>query len=789
MSPVNYSTKKTEEDMRARYIDPILDGKYGEWFPELIDRGHPYDFGELIPEYGTGKTKRNDPKKIPDYVLRFSDDYSAAVIEAKSAFKHYDDGMQQAIDYAEDLGCSFAYATNGKEINKETNSGIKEYDFLKEKYSDRGDFPSMEELQSRLFEANNPKFRERFGDLIAPLERPPNKPPLRYYQKTAINKTIEAINSGKKKILLNLATGTGKTKIAYQIARKLWQFYEDKNGNKPKILFITDRTSLLTQAMTGDFEPFKGKMHRLIGKKETAFDVYFTLYQSLDVDKEDPDQESLGETELYKLYERNFFNYVIVDECHRGASTQGGKWRDILEYFKDAVHIGMTATPKRDADSLDTYGYFGEPLFIYSAKTGVEDGFLAPHFLEQIHLDIDRDGYMPATGEKSRNGKQLEKRLYTIEDFDKTITHKGRQIKVANTILNFLNSPPNSKFDKTILFCRDQKHASEMRDILVNDSKEGKNYCVRITSNEGELGRAELGKFCDPKEKYPVIAVTSKLMTTGVDAQTCKLIVLDTFVNSQTELKQIVGRGIRVYDTESIKKFYFTIMDFRGSTTHFSDPLWDGEPVPKKYPKPSHSKRHEPRESVERVVVDGKEVVIIGKTVKIFDPSKPAGHRFIEYTEYVGEEVRKLTYDVIEEFRHLWSNLEERKKFVKELSERRVSIEKLREITNLYEADVFDILLNLAYKKPVKSRFQRAYFVRQDKKFFEKYSNDARAVLDVLLEHYAEYGYQELEKREVLKLDKFKRFNGARNILTKIFKTPEDYDKAVQELVVKIYEK
>jgi len=510
----NYSTKKTEEDMRRQFIDPIIHGENdANWPFDLVDAEHPYVPGELIPEWGTGKTNRNPPHKKPDYVLRFSDDYNIAIIEAKSLYLHYDDGIQQAIEYAEDLGCNFAYATNGKAIDKKNNTGIKEYDFLTKQFSDRGDFPTIEELKTRLLKANNEKFKEKFDFLLAPIERPPNKPPLRYYQRATVNLAIEAINKGEKKLLLNLATGTGKTKIAYAIARKLWHYYEDENGNKPKILFITDRSALLTQAMTGDFEPFKGKMHRLIGKKETAFDIYFTLYQSLDVDKEDPDDEtSSKETELYKLYDRNFFNYIIIDECHRGASTQGGKWRDILEYFNKSVHIGMTATPKRDADSQDTYSYFGEPIYVYSAKKGVEDGFLAPHFLEQIHLEIDINGYNPEPGTKGRNGKPVEIRTYTIEDFDGTITHKERQKKVAKTILDFLNSPPNSKNDKTILFCRDQKHASEMRDMIVNESGEGKDYCVRITSNEGEKGKAQLGKFCDPKEKNPVIAVTSKLM-------------------------------------------------------------------------------------------------------------------------------------------------------------------------------------------------------------------------------------------------------------------------------------
>jgi len=534
VSPVKYSKKKTEEDMRARYIDPILHGSEGANWPfELVDREHPYNPGELEPEWGTGNTNRSKDLKKPDYVLRLADDYPVAVIEAKSLYLHFDDGMQQAEDYADDLGCNFAFATNGKAIDKENGKGIKEYDYIRQQYNERGDFPTIQELKTRL--QNDKRFKEKFELLLEPLEKPANKPPLRYYQRTAINIAIEKINQGKKKLLLNLATGTGKTKIAFQIARKLWRYYEDENGNRPKILFITDRDRLLKQAINNDFEPFGKARHRIIGKKETAYDMYFTLYQSLDVDKEgEGEEKNKQELELYKLYPSNFFKYIIIDECHRGASSQGGKWRDILDYFKDAVHIGMTATPKRDADSKDTYDYFGEPTYVYSRKQGVEDGFLAPHFLEQIHLDIDQTGYTPYPGEKDRNGKLLEQRTYTIEDFDRILTHKGRQKQVAKYLIKFLNTKPNTKYDKMILFCRDQKHASEMRDLLVNESGEGNNYCRRITSNEGEEGKKQLDKFCDPKEKFPVIAVTSKLMTTGVDAQTCKVIVLDTFVSFTT---------------------------------------------------------------------------------------------------------------------------------------------------------------------------------------------------------------------------------------------------------------
>ena len=787
-SDSKYHHKPTEADMRARFIDPILHGRFGaNWSHELVDREHSYTPGELKPEWGTGRTVRSSEIKKPDYVLKLAYDYPVAVVEAKSIFKDFQDGIQQAIDYATDLGCSFAYSTNGKAINKEKNTGIQEYDLVTKKFQIRGDFPTFEELTDRL--KNNKKIKDNFELLLKPLERPIGKPALRYYQRTAINVAIEKINQGKKRILLNLATGTGKTKIAFQIAKKLWTYYEDENGIKPKILFITDRDSLLKQAMNGDFEPFGRSRHRIRGKKETAYDMYFTLYQSLDVEKDSVTSDYKKETELYKLYPRDFFKYVFVDECHRGISSEGGRWRDILNYFNEAVHIGMTATPKRDADSIETYGYFGEPVYVYPVKKGVEDGFLAPHFLEQIHLDIDRDGYTPYPGEKGRNGEALDNKTFTIQDFDKTITHKQRQKEVARYILRFLNTPPNTIYDKTILFCRDQKHASEMRDILANESGQGIDYCKRITSNEGEIGKKELDKYCNPKEKLPVIAVTSKLMTTGVDAPTCKVIVLDTFVNSQTELKQIVGRGTRIYETESLKKQYFTIIDFRGSTSQFDDPEWDGEPIPIHVPPKSSKTKREQKEVETRPEVNGDVVEIIGKSVKVVDLSQPAGHRLIEFNEYVGKAVRQLSGNLSEEFRNVWIDVDKRKKLVEALKQRGITVDNIKEITKYSQVDIFDILNNLAYNGHIRSRYQRVFLVKQDESFFAKFPEKARDVLDVLLDHYAEYGYQELEERDVLKLDKFKEFNGPENIIKNIFNGPENYDKVLQELVQRIYAK
>ena len=496
MTPVNYSSeKKSETDIRSRYIDPALfhDPDGPEWDFDFVDQEHTYTDGEVVIEGRSGYHKR--PKK-PDYVLLFESNYPAAIIEAKKQYKTFKDGMGQAIEYAKDLGCNFAYSTNGKAIDKENNTGIYEYDFTTKQYNERGDFPTRDELLKR--DPTNKFDKSELDLLLKPLSKESSvvgKPlKLRYYQENAVNLAFSAILEKKKKILLNLATGTGKTQIAFQIARKLWNEIVDENGNHAKILFLTDRTRLLSQAMDNDFKPFGKARHRLQTVKKSEYEMYFTLYQSLGVGKDDADEE---ETELYKLYPKDFFKMVIIDECHRGASTQGGQWRDILTYFEDAIHIGMTATPKRDADSKDTFDYFGEPVYKYSKNQGQKDGFLAAYKIVRKRLSIDEDGYTPEPGKLDRYNRPVENRTYTVEEFDRKIRIPNRQEEVAKTIIDFLHTPPYEKNDKTIVFCQDQTHAQEMTELLVNLSGEGTEYCKRITSNEGETGKQELDKFCN----------------------------------------------------------------------------------------------------------------------------------------------------------------------------------------------------------------------------------------------------------------------------------------------------
>jgi type I restriction enzyme, R subunit len=787
-----YSTKPTESDMRIHKIDPAI---FESWPRELIDTEHQIklDKGEIIIDPETGKHERLPKQLKPDYTLRFNDEHIAAFVEAKNYDKKYDHGIKQAINYSRSMDVKFAYATNGREINPQNNYGIREFDFIKfdkgdsDSYNTRGVFPTPEELKERLYAGG---FGDELEFFLEPHKIPLNKFGLRYYQQAAVDAAIESIIKGKKRILLNLATGTGKTKIAYHITRKLWEHYLDPNENHPKFLFLTDRNQLVNQAMKGDFSPFKGKMTRLQGKKTTAFDVYFTLYQSLDSNKEDS-EETQDEYELYKQYDKNFFKYIIIDECHRGAQSEGGKWREILQYFDSAVHIGMTATPKVDADSVETFEYFDHVAYVYSEKQGVNDGFLAPHFLKRITLSHDVDGWRREyEGQLGRNGQPLEDRLYEQDDYDGKITVIGRQRKVAKEILKFLNTKPNSKYDKTIVFCRDQQHANEMTQMIQSQSKEKNlDYCVQITSDQGEEGKKQLANFCDVKEKFPVIAVTSKLMTTGVDAQMCKVIVLDTNVNSKTELKQIIGRGTRVYDESTeMDKHYFTIIDFRKSTKKLEDLDWDSPPLAE-VAKPKSDKPENPRDPFFRPEVEGDEGSVVREVTKRYDTNAKTGYNYTKIEELIGNAVRSLSGPMIDDFKNLWLDLDKRSKLVSEFESKGISLDNIREIENLTQDkyDLFDVFVKIVYDEKPKLRKLRAEQAKKDKTFFEKYPAKAQDVLNILLDHYAEYGYKQLEDRKVLQLNKFEKLGGFRTILTQIFESPEKFDDALKELLVRVY--
>lgn len=764
-----------EAEVCMRYITPMLNDS--GWDSEHIGREQPITEGRIIPSGKGGKRKA--PLRA-DYILQLANNYRIAVVEAKATEKNPSDGLQQACRYAEMLDLKFAYATNGRKII--------EYNFITKSQTEISKFPGPDELKARLqkyldfneqkmdvlLEPFNRQTRDPVGNVITP----------RYYQEIAINATIQSILAGGKRILLAMATGTGKTFVAFQIAHKLWN-----KSPRPKILFLADRDVLLNQAKNNAFAVFGDARHRIQRIANTAFDMYFALYQALDVDRE--------EGGLYKLYEKDFFDYIIIDECHRGSSTEGGAWRNILEYFSGAVHIGMTATPKRDKDNKDTYDYFGSPVYSYSLKQGIEDGFLAPYIIHQVHLEVDKNGYTPNPGEKDLNGKLLEQKTYGVKDFDRTIKIDNRRKTIADHLIQFLDKN-NSKYHKTILFCQNSEHALAMTEYLRNRSGERYTYAVRIVSAEGEVGREFLDQFQTPNKDFPVIAVTSRLMSTGVDVPTCKVIALDKVINSMTEFKQIIGRGTRVF--ESKNKMWFTILDYRNATRLFKDDDWDGPPEKiieedqamftkdkEDYQKnknmdniPESSKKHT---QIQIYHVEGREIKIDGESVLIFDQSTNA-NRLIKYQDYTAEQVRRIVNNDETQMYKIWTEPEKRAHFMNELEKVGVTFEHLKEITKLYNVDAFDLLLHFAFNSNLKTRLQRVDGLRK-KAFLEKYPEKARAVLNVILDHYAEQGYQELEGRDILAMSKFKQFGGPATIVDDCF--DGQYDDAITEITKELY--
>ncbi len=779
----------SEETTCLRHITPKL-GDSG-WELDRVVRNYTITKGKIIPD---GRGGKRAEALFADYVLLLGPNYPIAVIEAKSYDLPHDQGMQQALQYAEKLELYFAYATNGKKI--------EEYDFITKKQTTVDRFPTPQELLTRLKPVLDLD-DEQLKVLLHPFDRHSQDPggrPIepRYYQEIAINAATTAILHGKKQVLLTLATGTGKTFIAYQLAKRLW---ETKRPH-PKILFLADRDVLLNQAKNNAFANFGDARHRIQRKVETAYEMYFALYQALDVDKE--------EGELYRQYSKDFFDYIVIDECHRGSSSEGGDWRKILDYFDSAIHVGMTATPKRDEDNKDTYDYFGMPVYTYSLKQGIEDGFLAPYLIHQVNLDIDTQGYAPKTGERDLDGKLLEQKTYTYKDFDRVLVVDERRKAVAQHLISFLEKN-NQKFDKTILFCQSSEHALEMTKLLRNYSGESYDYCVRIVSDEGEIGREYLDKFQEPNRDFPVIAVTSRLMSTGVDVPTCRVIALDKSINSITDFKQIIGRGTRVFEPK--EKMWFTILDYRKATRLFKDEEWDGPPLAEteeEFEKFTEEKEKRildnaektRRENAEKILrgevkltivpvkietyhIGGQKVEIRGETVLIFDQSIN-GNRLISYQEYTGEQVRRLVNDNQTELYKIWTQPENRLHFVRELEKRGITFDHLKEVTDMYAADAFDLLLHFAFNTHAKTRLERVNAVR-NKAFLEKFPDKAREVLDVILDHYAEQGYQELEGREILDLGKFERFGGPIEIIQNRFHGGSEYDKAILEITKAIY--
>lgn len=736
----------SEADTCRKEVTPKL--YVSEWTDEQILEQRVFTDGKIVV---LGKVaKRQKPKKA-DYILRIGQNFPIAVVEAKKKYKTAAAGLQQAKDYAETLNCKFAYATNGAEI--------VEFDFVTglETIIDR--YPTPQELWNRL-QAAEPVSESTKKILLAPLHPTPGKPP-RYYQEIAVNRAVQAILEGKKRLLLTLATGTGKTAVAFQIIYKLWNNRWNNTGEhrRPKVLFLADRKVLVDDPYAKDFAVFGDARASVFDDgATTSREIYFSTYQSL--------AESESRDGLFRQFPRTFFDLVVVDECHRGSATDEGNWRRILDYFADAVKLGLTATPLRH-DNVDTYAYFGNPLYTYSLRQGIEDGFLAPYIVRRVVTDVDAAGWRPQAGQTDIYGNVIPDDVYMTPDFEKSLSLLSRTKAVARHLTEHLKK--YGRLDKTIIFCHDQEHADQMRRELGNLNadlvKQNPNYVARIVSDEGDWGKGLLGKFMDIEQDFPVIVTTSQMLSTGVDIPTCKNIVLFRMVNSMTEFKQIVGRGTRVREDKG--KLYFTILDYTGSATrNFADPEFDGEP-----PLITSEEMDENGEVVEGTFVeehteqtptdwtdedieamtaqnqqprkyyvkDG-EVSIVAESVQILDASGKL--RTVQFTQYAKEQITTLYTDA-GSFRAAWANPAQRQEIVGELEGRGISLEQLADITKLNDADPFDMLCFVAYDLKPMTRRERAERVRKAAAF-AAYTNGAREVIDLILEKYIQFGANEL---------------------------------------------
>ena len=709
-----------------------------------------------------------------------------AIVEAKDNTQSLGAGMQQGIEYAECLDVPFVYSSNG--------DGFLEHDMRNgtEREIRLDEFPSPTQLWER-YKIQSSMTQEQEKLITEPYYFQFNDKTPRYYQRIAINRTIDAIAKGQSRILLVMATGTGKTYTAFQIIHRLW-----KSGYKKKILFLADRNILIDQTMSQDFKPFARVMTKIEGKQlDSAYEIFLSLYQQLAGEENE---------EPFRTFTPDFFDLIIVDECHRGSAKEESRWRRILEYFSSATQIGMTATPK-ETNEISTTNYFGNPIYTYSLKQGIDDGFLAPYKVIRVSLNTDAEGWRPTSGQRDIYNQEIDDMEYDIKDFDKTIILDERTKEVSKRITRFLQE--NDRFAKTIVFCVNIEHAEHMRQALVNENADlvaqNPKYIMRITGDNAE-GKAQLDNFIEEDSKYPVIVTTSKLMTTGVDCKTCKLIVLDSVINSMTEFKQIIGRGTRL--KPDYGKEYFTIMDFRGASKLFADPAFDGLPINiiEDGGKSKHKDLETPEEpgsgfaindpGISEPYVDldkdpepkrkfrvrGVDVRILNERVQYYDQ----GGKLI--TESVTDYSKKNIlgeYATLDSFLAAWNEENKKQAIIDELQERGVLLEALREIAGNPDIDDFDLICHIAYDKAPLTKAERANKVRQ-KGYLEQYSGVAREVLDALLDKYMNQGIYDINRLEILLNAPFKKFGVPANI-TALFGGKSAYLQAVNDLQHKIY--
>ncbi len=782
----------SESDICAKFITPaIIDAGWDEALQ--IRREVSFTKGRIIVR---GKLHTRGEQKRADYILYYKANIPLAVIEAKDNKHSVGSGMQQALNYAETLDIPFVFSSNGDGFICHDRTGLAA---LTEQEYSLTNFPSPTELWQRYchykgLETADAKHTVEMPYYDDGMGRAP-----RYYQANAINNTIEAVAKAQQRILLVMATGTGKTYTAFQIIWRLW-----KSGTKKRILFLADRNILVDQTKNNDFKPFGAAMTKISKRQiDKSYEIYLSLYQAVTGTEETQN--------IYKQFSPDFFDLIVIDECHRGSAAEDSAWREILAYFSSATHVGLTATPKETKDVSSIY-YFGEPIYSYTLKQGIEDGFLAPYKVVRIDIDKDLQGWRPSKGQIDKNGEVIEDRIYNQQDMDRTLVLEKRTELVAQKITEFLTA--TDPYAKTIVFCDDIDHAERMRKALVNLNpervKENRKYIMRITGDEQE-GKAELDNFINPEERYPVIATTSKLMTTGVDAQTCKLVVLDQHIRSMTEFKQIIGRGTRI--NEDYDKYWFTIMDFKKATELFADKDFDGEPVMIYEPKPGATVVPPDDDSEPELDENGNPIAGSGTPIKpdITIPDDEPNSKRIKYVlgdvtvyvvservQYYGPEGKLITeslkdytrstvrkdYGSLDEFLRRWTTTDRKVAIIKELEALGLLLEPLADEVGK-DFDPFDLICHVAFDQPPLTRRERAEHVKK-RNYFTKYSAQAQQVLETLLDKYQDTGLENIEDIKILTLDPFKNMGTASELVSAFGGKPA-YLAALYELENQLY--
>ena len=773
----------TEADIRTKFITPALVGADGNKWNVMTQLREEIYFtkGRVIVR---GKTvKRGEAKKV-DYLLYYKPNIPIAVIEAKDNNHTVGDGMQQALGYAEILDVPFAYSSNGDaflEHDRTAAGGVVEREIPLDQ------FPTPCELWERYSAAKGYTAAQETVTTQDYYYDVSGKSP-RYYQLVAINRTVDAIARGENRILLVMATGTGKTYTAFQIIWRLW-----KSGARKRILFLVDRNILADQTKINDFKPFGQAMTKITHRTaDKAFEIYLSLYQAVTGTEE--------EQNIYKQFSPDFFDLIVIDECHRGSAADDASWRKVLEYFSSATQIGMTATPKETRE-VSNIEYFGDPIYTYSLRQGISDGFLAPYKVIRIGIDKDLEGWRPEKGKTDKYGQVIEDREYNDLDYDRNLILEKRTELVAARITEFLKA--TDRFAKTIVFCDNIDHAERMRQALVNANPDlaaaNNKYVMRITG-DNEEGKAQLDNFINPEKTFPVIVTTSQLMSTGVDAQTCHLIVLDKRINSMTEFKQIIGRGTRI--NEDYNKFFFTIMDFKRATALFADPAFDGDPVQIYEPgagdsvvppddQPEAGTEYPPgglvtdppeiEEPRKKYYVDDVEVTIATERVQYLDAN---GKLITEsLRDYTRKTVRK-TYASLSDFLTAWNSAERKQAIIEELAGQGVFLDELAEQVGR-DYDAFDLVCHVAFDQPPLTRRERADHV-QKRHVFARYGEKTRAVLQALLQKYADSGIRSVESLDILKVDPLTTFGTPVEIIH-LFGGKKNYLAAVHELETELY--